>query len=443
MSVKKNTRTGAYEVRWRQSGRQRSRSFRNEKAARKHDAYIADLDEAGLLAGLVVEKDQAAGDWLVRWDDHRGDPRQRSFPVKEDALTFETKLIERRRLGRPTDRVDVGVQTVAEFVTNVWVPEHIEARDLAITTRQNYADAWRVHLTDTFGSMPLRDITAPRIRRWQADRLAAGAGKRAINNAMMILGSILQTACKAEELQSNPVRIVDPVPLEAKKETRPLPALTVERVRAHALDHFDATLIAVLGYSGVRPQEAWGLRWADVRDRTLHIHQATDSVGGTKPTKTKSARTVRLLAPLAQDLAEWRLASGRPDDDALIFPSPDTGQVATRNDQGSWRRRRWAGAWKAAAAVWPEMGPVVRPYDLRHSFASLLLAEGRSIHYTAKQLGHNPALTLSTYGHAIDEYEDDDLVRVNPEAKIREARAEVAARCATSVELASAEGATA
>jgi integrase len=37
-----------------------------------------------------------------------------------------------------------------------------------------------------------------------------------------------------------------------------------------------------------------------------------------------------------------------------------------------------------------------RPYDLRHSFASLLLHEGRSVIYVARQLGHDARLTLST-----------------------------------------------
>jgi hypothetical protein len=55
------------------------------------------------------------------------------------------------------------------------------------------------------------------------------------------------------------------------------------------------------------------------------------------------------------------------------------------------------------AAVEIEQG---RPYDLRHSFASLLLHEGRSVHYVAKQLGHGARLTLDTYGHVIDELED-------------------------------------
>jgi len=40
-------------------------------------------------------------------------------------------------------------------------------------------------------------------------------------------------------------------------------------------------------------------------------------------------------------------------------------------------------------AVRAGLVPVPRPYDLRHSFASLLLAEGRTVHYVATQLGHS------------------------------------------------------
>jgi hypothetical protein len=47
-----------------------------------------------------------------------------------------------------------------------------------------------------------------------------------------------------------------------------------------------------------------------------------------------------------------------------------------------------------------------RPYDLRHSFASLLLHEGRSVMYVARQPGHDARLTLSTYGHVIDELDE-------------------------------------
>jgi integrase len=63
-----------------------------------------------------------------------------------------------------------------------------------------------------------------------------------------------------------------------------------------------------------------------------------------------------------------------------------------------------------------------RPYDLRHSFASLLLHEGRSVIYVARQLGHDARLTLTRYGHVIDELEDTP--HIGAEAAISRARSE-------------------
>jgi integrase len=63
-----------------------------------------------------------------------------------------------------------------------------------------------------------------------------------------------------------------------------------------------------------------------------------------------------------------------------------------------------------------------RPYDLRHSFTSLLLHEGRSVIYVARQLGHSAALTMRTYGHVIEEL--DEAPRISAEDAIIEARSE-------------------
>ena len=58
--------------------------------------------------------------------------------------------------------------------------------------------------------------------------------------------------------------------------------------------------------------------------------------------------------------------------------------------------------------------------DLRHSFASLLLHEGRSVIFVARQLGHNARYTLGTYGHVIDDL--DGQPHVSAEDAIRAAR---------------------
>jgi integrase len=64
-----------------------------------------------------------------------------------------------------------------------------------------------------------------------------------------------------------------------------------------------------------------------------------------------------------------------------------------------------------------------RPYDLRHSFVSLLIAEGASIVEIARQAGHSPTMALSTYAHVIEELEGAE--RRPAAAVIREARDEL------------------
>jgi integrase len=65
---------------------------------------------------------------------------------------------------------------------------------------------------------------------------------------------------------------------------------------------------------------------------------------------------------------------------------------------------------------------VPRPYDCRHSFASLLLAEGRQPLYVAQQLGHSLAVLLSTYSHLIAEYAENSAI--DAEAETSKARRE-------------------
>jgi hypothetical protein len=181
----------------------------------------------------------------------------------------------------------------------------------------------------------------------------------------------------------------------------PLAPQAIEAIRRHFLDHGHrdgATLVSLLGYAGLRPEEALGLQWGHVRERTLLVEQAV-SDGELKGQKTnRPARKVDLLAPLKQDLAEWRLASGRPADDAFLFPGTAADRPWREHDYRNWRRRQFRPAAEAAGL------PQARPYDLRHSFASLLLHEGRvGVVDLAAQLGHSPTMTLDTYGHVIAE----------------------------------------
>jgi Phage integrase family len=140
----------------------------------------------------------------------------------------------------------------------------------------------------------------------------------------------------------------------------------------------DATILSLLAYAGLRPQEARRLCWADVRERTLLVQAP----------KTRRTRTVGLLSPLAADLADWRRRAGGPPPDAPVFPGSE-GAAWTAEGFNQWRQRTFRTALEGAGVA------AARPYHLRHSFASLLLHEGRSVIYMARQLGHGAELTCA------------------------------------------------
>ena len=57
----------------------------------------------------------------------------------------------------------------------------------------------------------------------------------------------------------------------------------------------------------------------------------------------------------------------------------------------------------AASGLDRDGEPRLRFHDLRHTFASLLIAEGLNIMFVSRQLGHaSPSFTLDTYGGLFD-----------------------------------------
>lgn len=117
----------------------------------------------------------------------------------------------------------------------------------------------------------------------------------------------------------------------------------------------------------------------------------------------------------------WRFASGRPALGALVFPTRD-GTLWRDHDWRNWRRRVFEATVKATGA------PKMRPYDLRHAFCSLLSHEGQTVVEVARQAGHAPTMTLSTYAHVVAEIEEGE--RVSAEAAIRAAReGKVSGKC--------------
>ncbi len=122
-------------------------------------------------------------------------------------------------------------------------------------------------------------------------------------------------------------------------------------------------------------------------------------------------------------------ASGRPDDTTFVIPAFNGNGTAPEFTQSGPRRlREWIDrVWRPTLE---RVGiPYQRPYDLRHSYASLLFHEGRSVVYVARQVGHSTAVCMRTYGHVIEELED--APRITAEDAIRVARVAASVRQVT------------
>jgi integrase len=351
---------------------------------------------------MSVHKNRVGG-YDVRYRDAAGKHRSKSFRRKRDAERFDLQTKDARQ-GGTLASLDGGRETLDDYVKHTWIPLNVAT--LAGSTRAIYAVIYDTHVSPTLGGYELRELTAEVIARWQVDLIAAGDGIEAIRKAHTMLGGILQRAVEAHRITANPQRLVRKAPAAARPEVRPIAPATVEAIRARLLPRH-AILVSLLAYAGVRPQEALELLWAHVLEDTIVVHSPKTRRYRSQP------RSVRLLAPLAQDLREWKLLSGRPGDLEPVIRAADGGAWSEVGYE-QWRAKTWRKTLEAVGL------PYQRPYDCRHSFASLLLHEGRSPIYVARQLGHSAKLTMDTYGHVVEELHDQP--RITAEEAIFQAR---------------------
>jgi integrase len=305
--------------------------------------------------------------WRVRYREG-GRNKAKVLGRKRDAEAFDAEIRRRKRTGE-ISTLDAGRQTLADFAEE-WFRVHAEP-NFSKATLESYTLMWDCHVLPRLGGFTLRELRSEVIESFASDLARVGVGPAARRRTLMILSSVLQRAEDWGRITANPVRKVRKPSGKRKRAVRPLAPENVEEIRARLLVQGrlrDATLVSVLAYAGLRPGEALALAWEHVRDSTILIERA-NSNGEIKDTKTEMMRTVTLLAPLTADLAQWRLASGRPDGSSLVFPN-GRGELWSEITYRNWRRRVYQ---PTAEAVGVHSS---RPYDLRHSFASLLIHEG-------------------------------------------------------------------
>jgi len=360
------------------------------------------------VAGVSIDR-LPSGKHRVRVYVGAGQYTSKSFTRRKDAERWRVEVQSAKETGRVA-QVDADLQTLRALAQ-----EHFNAErsNLAARTWTSYLGQWQRNVfTHDIANMPLRAISPQVVEGFRDDLLADGVGPQSVVRTLKIVQTVLERGVRHEKIASNAAKAVKKPKAARSKTVRPISPESVEAIRAK-LGGAHAVFVSVLAYGGLRPGEARALRWEDIGQRTIRVEQATDPDGTRKPTKTSKPRSVRLLAPLAADLAAWRAAAGHPADAALIFPRADGG-AWTEDNYRNFARGPFK---RAAAAAGVDIGS---PYDLRHSAASLWLHEGINSVQVAQWMGHSPAVLLGTYAHVVAELDPDD--RSSADEMIRKAR---------------------
>lgn len=343
--------------------------------------------------------------YQVRWREGTKN-KSKNFADPKVAKAFDKELRNIRQAGELAAEMDKRRVTINELAGEWWNRRHA---GLSQKTRENYSTQLELRILPEFGPRHVRRISVADVERWIATMRKDEVGEPTILKACTVLQAMLTMAVRDGIVAFNvaqqarkPGQGRTRIPYLVKPETVEVMRLWMQRRGRER----DVVLLDLLAYAGLRPEsEAIVLPWGSVRDRSILA----------RDTKRHRERSIPMIEPLAESLNTWRLRRGRPGPDALVVPTMVEGDW-TDDDWRNWRRRNFK-----PAAVAAGLPADVRPRDLRGSFVSLLVHEGRSIVEVARQVGHSPAICLRDYSQVFDEA--DPLDRKPATQIIAEARA--------------------
>lgn len=131
-------------------------------------------------------------------------------------------------------------------------------------------------------------------------------------------------------------------------------------------------------WTGLRTGETIALRVSDLQlDKNRILVRRSLSRGILKTTKTNKQRWVNLLPPAKAAIERQLELMKAPG--GWVFPNPFT---LRRWANDAKITRRWTNALARAGVRYR------RPYQTRHTFASMMLSAGENIMYVAQQMGH-------------------------------------------------------
>lgn len=251
------------------------------------------------------------------------------------------------------------------------------------------------HIVPLLGRRKLHSITRNDVVRFQRDvtngstaadektgprgRAIVQGGPGIAARATAVLAAILSFAVRRGLRADNPARGVELNRL--KKRERFLSGEEFSRLgealsaaEAEGINRNAVAALRLLMLTGARRNEICGLRWewVDFDRSMLHL-----------PDSKTGAKTIPLGVPALELLALLKRSKKSP----WVFPAA-----------------RGYGHFAGLPRVWRKITVAadlknVRIHDLRHSFASVSVADGASIYILGKVLGHKQSRTTEKYAH--------------------------------------------
>jgi integrase len=383
-----------------------------------------------LKDGTTVEQTR----YVLNWRDPRtGEREQRFFERQREAQERRSEFLaayERGVYSSETKTVTVeaavaawletkrGVVRPVTFATYKFQSRYVvgplapsEARRAII--RSGVGAKPKARAIELLGREKVQELTTRRIRAWHK-LLSDEVSIYCANKAMQILKVALALA--AEDHEFRPPAM--PTGLQRQRDKARKTVLTPDEVAkllasvGHDLDK--GVYVAFPFLAGTRPSEQLGLVWDDVDFEANVIRvRRIQMRDGSLSEFTKTAAGVRSIpmSPLLREmLLAWRVRCPRKDVKlervfpapgvARAWPLPRLGAVGPLV-YGNFRKRYWGPTLKRLGL------PAVTPHSARHSFISVLQAQGVEVGLVAKLAGHkNAVVTLSHYTHAMRGGED-------------------------------------